>query len=45
MPTVLGTLDAKVVWNEAEGKELADGNLYIGPEAVLQGVFARIGAE
>lgn len=45
MPTVLGTLDAKVVRNEAEGKELADGNLYIGPEAVLQGVFARIGAE
>jgi hypothetical protein len=45
MPSVLGALDAKVVWNEAEGNELADGNPYIGPDAVLQGVFARIGAD
>jgi len=45
MPSVLGALDAKVVWNEAEGNEMADGNPYIGPDAVLQGVFARIGAD
>lgn len=42
IPTVLGLLDEKVVWNEAEGNTLADGNPYIGPDAVLNGVFARI---
>jgi steroid delta-isomerase-like uncharacterized protein len=45
IPSVLGLLDAKVVWNEAEGNALADGNPYIGPDAVLNGVFARIGAD
>ena len=45
MPTVLTGLDEKVVWNEAEGNTYADGNPYIGPQAVLNGVFARIGAD
>lgn len=45
VPTVLGLMDAKVTWNEAEGNAYADGNPYIGPEAVLNGVFARIGAD
>ena len=45
IPTVLGIMDAKIVWNEAEGNKYADGNPYIGPEAVLNGVFARIGAD
>lgn len=45
IPFVLSILDEKVVWNEAEGNALADGNPYIGPDAVLNGVFARIGAE
>ncbi|MBT2161120.1 nuclear transport factor 2 family protein [Zobellia barbeyronii] len=45
IPTVLGLLDEKVVWNEAESNSLADGNPYIGPEAVLNGVFARLGEE
>lgn len=45
IPKVLAGLDAKIVWNEAEGNKYADGNPYIGPEAVLNGVFARIGAE
>lgn len=45
IPTVLAGMDPKIVWNEAEGNSLADGNPYIGPEAVLNGVFARIGAE
>ncbi|WP_168797589.1 ester cyclase [Neolewinella litorea] len=45
IPTVLAALDDKVVWKEAEGNELADGNPYIGPDAVLQGVFARLGAQ
>ena len=45
IPSVLGALDANVIWNEAEGNALADGNPYIGPDAVLNGVFARIGEE
>jgi len=45
IPTVLGIMDASIIWNEAEGNAYADGNPYIGPEAVLNGVFARIGAE
>lgn len=45
IPSVLGALDPQVEWNEAEGNALADGNPYIGPDAVLQGVFMRIGAE
>lgn len=42
---VLAALDPNVVWNEAEGNEYADGNPYIGPDAVLNGVFARVGAD
>jgi len=45
VPSVLAALDDDVVWNEAEGNALADGNPYKGPEAVLNGVFARIGAD
>jgi ketosteroid isomerase-like protein len=42
---VLGVLDAQIIWNEAENLRYADGNPYVGPQAVLMGVFARIGAE
>ena len=42
VPAVLAALDSKVVWNEAEGNALADGNPYIGPDAVLEGVFTRV---
>lgn len=45
MPAVLGAMDENIVWNEADGNKYADGNPYIGPNAVLEGVFARIGAE
>ncbi|SRX54427.1 nuclear transport factor 2 family protein [Aequorivita sp. CIP111184] len=44
MPTVLGAMNPKIEWNEAESNSLADGNPYIGPEAILNGVFARLGA-
>ncbi len=44
IPAVLGAMDAKIVWNEAESNALADGNPYIGPNAVLNGVFVRLGA-
>ena len=42
---VVGLLDAQIVWNEAENLRYADGNPYVGPQAVLAGVFGRIGAE
>jgi ketosteroid isomerase-like protein len=45
VPTVLQRFDPKIVWNEAENFPYADGNPYTGPQAVLEGVFARIGAE
>lgn len=31
-----------IVWNEAESSPYADLNPYIGPEAVLSGLFARL---
>ncbi|AVR45379.1 hypothetical protein C7S20_08910 [Christiangramia fulva] len=45
IPGVLQRMDPDIVWNEAEGNKYAAGNPYIGPDAVLNGVFARIGAE
>lgn len=45
IPGILALMDENIVWNEAEGNAYADGNPYIGPEAVLNGVFARVGAD
>ena len=45
IPFVIGALDPDVEWWEAENFIYADSNPYIGPQAVLEGVFARIGAE
>lgn len=42
---ILDSMDPKIVWNEAEGSAYADGNPYIGPDAVLNGVFVRVWAE
>ncbi len=44
IPTVLGLMHSKIEWNEAESNSLADGNPYNGPDAILEGVFARLGA-
>ena len=41
VPAVLGAMSPDIVWNEAENFPYADGNPYRGPEAVLNGVFAR----
>lgn len=38
---VLGSMASDIVWNEAENYPYADGNPYVGPEAVAKGVFAR----
>lgn len=45
MPAALATMAPDIVWNEAENYPYADRNPYIGPEAVLHGVFARIGGD
>lgn len=45
IPTVLGLMHPKIEWKEAESNALADGNPYIGPDAILEGVFARLGAK
>ena len=42
---VIGALDPDVEWWEAENFIYADRNPYLGPQAVLEGVFARIAAE
>lgn len=45
VPFVLGSLDANIEWREADNFIYADRNPYIGPNAVLEGVFMRLGAE
>ena len=45
IPTVLAGMDDNIVWNEAENFPYADKNPYVGKDAVLNGVFARIGGE
>lgn len=45
VPAVLGAMDPGIVWNEAEGFPYADQNPYVGPGAVAEGVFARLGGE
>jgi len=41
VPSVLATMDDKVEWIAAEGFPLA--GTYIGPQAVHEGVFMRLG--
>jgi ketosteroid isomerase-like protein len=43
--SVLGAMDPRIEWNEAEGFPYADGNPYVGPQAVVEGVFARLAGE
>ena len=45
IPTIIATLDPQVQWWEAESFIYADQNPYVGPNAVLEGVFMRIGSE
>jgi ketosteroid isomerase-like protein len=45
IPTIIEALAPDVEWLEAENFIYADRNPYIGPNAVLEGVFMRIGAE
>ncbi len=43
VPGVLGAFDEKISWTEAEG--FMYGGTYIGPNAVLENVFMRLGTE
>lgn len=45
VPAVIGQLDQEIEWNEAENFIYADRNPYVGPQAVLEGVFMRLGSE
>lgn len=45
VPSVLAALDPQIEWLEAENFIYADGNPYIGPNAVLEGVFMRLATE
>ena len=42
---VIGAFDAGISWREADGFLYADGNPYVGPQSVAQGVFQRIGGD
>ena len=45
IPSFLAGLDSQIEWREADHFPYADGNPYIGPQAVLEGVFTRLGSE
>ncbi len=43
--SVVTAMAEDIVWNEAENFPYADGNPYVGSQAIAEGVFARIAAE
>ena len=43
VPTVLAAFSPNITWTEAEG--FPYGGTYIGPDAVVQNVFMKLGAE
>lgn len=45
VPAVLAVMAPDIEWNEAENFPYADGNPYVGPDAVVEGVFSRLGQE
>ena len=45
VPTVVAKMDPEIEWNEAENFPYADNNPYIGPDAVVEGVFTRLADE
>ena len=45
VPAVLSQMDETIEWREAENFIYADRNPYVGPQAVLEGVFMRLGSE
>ncbi len=45
IPSAIGILDPKIVWNEAENFVYADQSPYHGVDTLLSGLFARLGGE
>ena len=45
IPFVIGVLDPAIVWHEAENFIYADKSPYVGVDALLSGLFARLGGE
>lgn len=45
VPGVLGRFASEIEWREADNFIYADRNPYIGPSAILEGVFMRIVGE
>jgi ketosteroid isomerase-like protein len=45
VPAVLGQMDEAIEWREAENYIYADRNPYMGPQAILEGVFMRLASE
>jgi uncharacterized protein len=45
VPAVLAGFDERIEWREADNFIYADGNPYVGPDAVVEGIFRRLGAE
>jgi len=39
---IVALMAPDVVWHEAEHNKLADRNPYLGPQAIVEGVFARV---
>jgi ketosteroid isomerase-like protein len=42
---VLAAMDPAIEWNEAEGHPFGTGSPFIGPQAVVNGVFLRLATE
>ena len=46
MPVVLGSMDPKIRWHEAEGNPyMPSGEPWIGPDAILNDLFVKLGEE
>ena len=45
VPAAIAAMSPGIEWNEAENFPYADGNPYVGAEAILGGVFARLASE
>jgi len=46
IPAVLGMFHPEIEWREAEGHPYQpDGSAWVGPQAILEELFMRIGAE
>lgn len=45
IPMAISTMAEDVEWREAEGNPYADNNPYVGTDAIITGLFARLGGE